>query len=318
MVTRWGMSEELGMVSYAPRENAFLGTAFGGGAGETAHAEATARAIDDEVRRIVGECYDEAVRLLTEHRAALDALEKITLGPARSLLLNAKDRERVAYHEGGHAVLGVVVPGADPVERVTIVPRGPALGVTYQRPEEDRYNYDEAYLRGRIVGALGGRVAEEIVYGSRTTGAESDIEQVTGLARRMVTRWGMSEELGMISYAPRENAFLGGAFGGGTGEMAHSEATARAIDDEVRRIVGECYDEAVRLLSEHRGSLDALAKALIERETLDEAEILAVTGLERTPVPGSLPRMASAVTGGVPGDGISAEDHLTAKSAEER
>jgi cell division protease FtsH len=120
------------------------------------------------------------------HKDFLDALEKIVLGPERPLLLSRADKERIAYHEGGHAILGLVVPGADPVNRVTIVPRGQALGVTYQRPDSDRYNYPEAYLRARIVGMLGGRAAEEIVYGTKTTGAESDIEQATGLARRMV------------------------------------------------------------------------------------------------------------------------------------
>src|SRR6185437_1189371 len=134
----------------------------------------------------------------------MDALEKIVLGPERRLLLSQSERERVAYHEGGHAILGLVVPGADPVNRVTIVPRGQALGVTYQRPESDRYNYPESYLRARIVGMLGGRAAEEIVYGTKTTGAESDIEQATGLARRMVTRWGMSERLGLVQLAPRD------------------------------------------------------------------------------------------------------------------
>src|SRR5690606_1904866 len=106
-----------------------------------------------------------------------DALEKIVLGPERPLILSHADRERIAYHEGGHASLGLLVPGADPVHRVTIVPRGQALGVTYQRPSSDRYNYPEAYLRARIVGMLGGRAAEEVVYGTRTTGAENDIEQ---------------------------------------------------------------------------------------------------------------------------------------------
>ena len=137
----------------------------------------------------------------------LDALERIVLGPERPLLMSPEERS-IAYHEGGHAILGLVVPGADPVNRVTIVPRGQALGVTYQRPEDDRYNYPEAYLRARIVGALGGRAAEEIVYGTRTTGAESDIEQATDLARRMVTRWGMSEKVGTVELAPRETLSL--------------------------------------------------------------------------------------------------------------
>jgi len=138
----------------------------------------------------------------------LDALEKIVLGPERPLLMSSQDRERIAYHEGGHAILGLVVPGADPVHRVTIVPRGQALGVTYQRPDSDRYNYPEAYLRARIVGMLGGRAAEEIVHGTKTTGAQNDIEQATTLARSMVTRWGMSDRLGLVQLAPRENAYL--------------------------------------------------------------------------------------------------------------
>src|ERR687895_159897 len=181
----------------------------------------------------------------------LDALEKIVLGPERPLLLSRADKERIAYHEGGHAILGLVVPGADPVNRVTIVPRGQALGVTYQRPDDDRYNYPEAYLRARIVGALGGRAAEEIVYGTKTTGAESDIEQATTLARRMVTRWGMSERLGLVQLAPRENPYLTGVDGYG-GARPYSEETARAIDAEVIRKIGECHDEARRVLSTHR------------------------------------------------------------------
>jgi cell division protease FtsH len=196
--------------------------------------------------------------------------------------LSPADRERIAYHEGGHAILGLVVPGADPVNRVTIVPRGQALGVTYQRPDSDRYNYPEAYLRARIVGMLGGRAAEEIVYGTKTTGAESDIEQATGLARRMVTRWGMSERLGLVQLAPRENPYLGGL--GGYGDTRpFSEETARAIDAEVLKIIGESHEEAKRLLSAHRRQLDALVEALMDRETLDEQEILKATGLPPAP-----------------------------------
>jgi cell division protease FtsH len=214
----------------------------------------------------------------------LDALEKIVLGPERPLLLSRADKERIAYHEGGHAILGLVVPGADPVHRVTIVPRGQALGVTYQRPDSDRYNYPEAYLRARIVGMLGGRAAEEIVYGTRTTGAENDIEQATGLARRMVTRWGMSDRLGLVQLAPRDNPYLSGPNGyAGMGEKPFSEETAEAIDEEVRRIINESHDEAKRLLAAHRAQLDALAQALVARETLNEEEILQVTGLPAAP-----------------------------------
>src|SRR5215207_3805591 len=238
-----------------------------------------------DLRNLVNEAALLAARREQEEvrqRDFLDALEKIVLGPERPLLMSPEERERVAYHEGGHAILGLVVPGADPVNRVTIVPRGQALGVTYQRPEDDRYNYPEGYLRARIIGALGGRVAEEIVYGTRTTGAESDIEQATDLARRMVTRWGMSEKLGTVELAPRENPYLGGP-GGYSAEKHFSEETARIVDSEVHRIIGECHDEARRLLTEHRKELEALARALLERETLDEEEILDVTGLPPAP-----------------------------------
>jgi cell division protease FtsH len=216
------------------------------------------------------------------HQDFLDALEKIVLGPERPLLLTRADKERIAYHEGGHTILGLLVPGADPVNRVSIVPRGQALGVTYQRPDSDRYNYPEAYLRARIVGMLGGRAAEELVYGTKTTGAENDIEQATSLARNMVTRWGMSDRLGMVQLAPRDNPFLAGQDGFG-GNRSFSEETARAIDAEVLRIIAESHDEARRLLSEHRRELDALADALLSRETLDEREILEVTGLPPAP-----------------------------------
>jgi cell division protease FtsH len=216
------------------------------------------------------------------HKDFLDSLEKIVLGPERPLLLSRADKERIAYHEGGHAILGLVVPGADPVNRVTIVPRGQALGVTYQRPDSDRYNYPEAYLRARIIGMLGGRAAEEVVYGTKTTGAESDIEQATAIARRMVTRWGMSEGLGLVQLAPRENPYLGG-WGGYGGEKPFSEETAKAIDAEMLKIIGESHEEAKRLLSAHRKQLDALAETLVERETLDEQEILKATGLPRAP-----------------------------------
>jgi cell division protease FtsH len=212
----------------------------------------------------------------------LDALEKIVLGPERPLLLSREDRERIAYHESGHAILGLVVPGADPVQRVTIVPRGQALGVTYQRPQTDRYNYPEAYLRARIVGMLGGRAAEEVVYGTRTTGAENDIEQATQLARNMVTRWGMSDELGMVQLAPRQNSYLGGQAGFGA-DKPFGEYTAQLIDAEVQRIIRDAHEQAKALLREHRQRLDALVQALLARETLDEDEILHVTGLPPAP-----------------------------------
>ena len=221
----------------------------------------------------------------------LDALEKILLGPERPILLSQADRERIAYHEGGHAILGLVMPGADPVHRVSIVPRGQALGITYQRPPADRYNYPEAYLRARLVGMLGGRAAEEVVYGTRTTGAENDIEQATSLARNMVARWGMSDALGLVQLAPRQNPYLGTS-GGYGGDRPYSEDTARLLDAEVQRIINESYERAKRLLRQHRAQLDALVQALLARETLDEQEILEVTGLPPAPVLESRPLTA--------------------------
>jgi len=218
-----------------------------------------------------------------------DALEKIVLGPERPILLSREDKERIAYHESGHAILGLVVPGADPVHRVSIVPRGMALGVTYQRPDSDRYNYPEAYLRARIIGMLGGRAAEEIVYGTRTTGAENDIEQATNLARNMVTRWGMSDKVGTVSLGPRQNPFLPG-MENYPGTKPFSEDTARLIDAEVRGIINESMSQARKLLIAHRKALDALVQALLEHETLDEQQILQVTGLPPAPPLQAAPR----------------------------
>jgi cell division protease FtsH len=248
-------------------------------------ASATPGLSGADLRNLVNEAALLAARRdqnAVRQRDFMDALEKIILGPERSLLMSPHDRERIAYHESGHAILGLVIPGADPVHRVTIVARGQALGVTYQRPESDRYNYPEAYLRARITGILGGRVAEELVYGTKTTGAENDIEQATELARAMVTRWGMSEKLGMVQLAEDKNPYLAGLNGVGA-TKAFSEETARMIDAEVQRIITECHDQARQRLGEHRAQLDALAHALLERETLDEQEILAVTGLSPAP-----------------------------------
>src|SRR4051812_968829 len=253
-----------------------------------------------DLRNLVNEAALLAARRgqdAVQEKDFLDSLEKIVLGPERPLLLTRADKERIAYHEGGHAILGLVVPGADPVHRVTIVPRGQTLGVTYQRPDSDRYNYPEAYLRARIVGMLGGRAAEEIVYGTKTTGAESDIEQATGTARRMVTRWGMSDKVGLVQLGPRENAYTGGGFGF-PAEKPFSEETAREIDAEVLKIISESHEEARRLLTEHRSQLDALAEALVARETLGEEEILKVTGLPRAPALETGMLVAAGANGG--------------------
>jgi len=184
-------------------------------------------------------------------------------------------RERTAYHEAGHALVALLVPGSDPVHRVSIVPRGMALGVTWQMPVDDRMSYTEEALRARITGTLGGRAAEKLVYGVLTTGAENDLQQVTEIARRMVLRWGMSRRLGPMSFVAPQDDGLPPAFQ----QQPYSEATAELIDAEVRRIVDDSHQEADRLLAEHRGKLDALAKALLDAESLNEREIHAATGI---------------------------------------
>ncbi|MFH7338751.1 ATP-dependent zinc metalloprotease FtsH [Streptomyces sp. KHY 26] len=202
-----------------------------------------------------------------------EALEKVQLGAERTLVMPEEDRRRTAYHESGHALLGMLQPGADPVRKITIVPRGRALGVTMSTPEVERYAHSEEYLRGRIIGALGGMAAEEVVYGVVTTGAENDLEQVTNIARGMVARWGMSERVGRLSALPSDAQQ---AYG-----LSAAPATLDAIDTEMRRIVDECYDEARRKLQDHRGQLDALARALLEHETLEEADAYRIAGITR-------------------------------------
>jgi cell division protease FtsH len=206
-----------------------------------------------------------------------EAFERVVLGAERRITLSEQERERTAYHEAGHAVLGMLEPGADPVRKVSIVPRGDALGVTMQTPDADRYGYGAAYLYGRIVGALGGRAAEELVYGDVTTGAEADLEQVTRIARMMVGRWGMSEAIGPISVLPAGDA--DGVFPITPGVA--SEATRWLVDVEVRRIVEECYARALSVLGENRTRLEALSRELLARETLDEADAYAVAGFDR-------------------------------------
>ncbi|WP_104818465.1 ATP-dependent zinc metalloprotease FtsH [Kitasatospora sp. MMS16-BH015] len=202
-----------------------------------------------------------------------DALEKVQLGAVRPLVMPQSERERTAYHESGHALLGMLQPGADPVRKITIVPRGRALGVTLSTPDTDRYSYTEPYLRGRIIGALGGMAAEQVVYGVITTGAESDLEQVTNIARAMAGRWGMSERVGRLTAIPNDSQ---GAYG-----LSAAPTTLDAVDEEARRIVAECYDDAVRLLTEHRDRLDALTAALLEAETLDEEDAYRAAGITR-------------------------------------
>src|SRR4051812_33895018 len=205
-----------------------------------------------------------------------DSLEKIVLGAPRGIVLSEPEKRRTAYHEAGHAIVGMVTPGADPVRKVSIIPRTMSLGVTIASPDSERMNYDEDYLLTRIRVALGGRVAEEVVYNSISAGAESDIQQLTGIARQMVGRWGMSEKIGPIAVVPSD---ANGPLLPGASEV--SEATQELIDGEVRRIVDEAHSEVTRLLAEHRDKLESLTERLMEKETLDMDEAYEAAGVAR-------------------------------------
>lgn len=217
----------------------------------------------------------------------MDALEKIVLGAARRIMMTPEEKERTAYHESGHALLGMLLPGADPVRKISIVPRGRALGVTLQTPETDRYAYDEESLRARITGMLGGRAAEQIVYGKISTGAENDLLQATRLARNMAGRWGMSDDVGPMAVIDEQAVDA-------LGRPQASEHALELVDAEARRILEECDQAAIAHLTENRDRLEALARALLEKETLEEAEAYAVAGLEPPPSESAEPEGAGA------------------------
>jgi cell division protease FtsH len=208
------------------------------------------------------------------------AIEKIVLGAARKVVQTEEDRRRIAYHEAGHAIVGMLTPGADPVRKVSIIPRGQALGVTLSAPDLDRFNYDERYLLGKIKVACGGRVAEEIVFGDVTTGAESDIQQVTQIARGMVSRWGMSEQIGFLAVQPADGQ---GPLLPGVSES--SEATQELVDREMRRIAEGALEDVRGLLERERWRLDSLVDALLADETLDEADAYQAAGIDRAAAP---------------------------------
>jgi len=240
-------------------------------------ARATPGMTGAELANLVNEAALLAVRRGrsgVEEQDLFDALEKVQLGAARNVVMPAEERRRTAYHEAGHALLGMLQPGADPVRKVSIIPRGRALGVTLSTPQQDRYGYDATYLRGRIIGALGGMAAEELVLGVVSTGAESDLQTCTGIARSMVGRWGMSERVGRVAVLPPE---------GDPRMFGVSEATLDAVDAEVHRLVDECYRQATALLTSNRRRLDRLVAQLLEHETLDEAAAYEAAGLGREP-----------------------------------
>lgn len=202
------------------------------------------------------------------------AKDKVMLGTERrSLVLTEKERRLTAYHEAGHAVLGLKIPGLDPVHKVTIVPRGRALGITASLPKEDRHSYTKEWMQGQLAMLFGGRVAEEMIFGPEavTTGAGNDIQRATSMARRMVTSFGMSEEIGLVAVADAEQeVFLGREI---QQRRSVSEHTQRIVDQEVKRILDGAHDRAHKVLGEHTDLLESIAQALLERETLDRKDI---------------------------------------------
>jgi cell division protease FtsH len=251
-----------------------------------AMARATVGMVGADLANLVNEAALLAARRNLEYvtqKCFEEALDKILLGAERPLVLSDEDLNVIAYHEGGHALTGILSEHADPVTKVTIVPRGQALGVTMSTPLDDRYNYSKEYLLTQIVTALGGRASEQIAIGHITTGAENDLQRVTAIARQMVTRWGMSERIGTVSFSERPSPFLGGGDTGAPGD--YSETTSELIDEEVDRIVRMCYERALELLSTHRAALDRIAQELRRQETIDARQlrqILEETGISIT------------------------------------
>jgi cell division protease FtsH len=199
------------------------------------------------------------------------ARDKIVLGAEREVILSEEEKKLIAYHESGHALVAWLLPEADPLDRVTIIPRGMALGATEQLPEEDRHNLKRSYLLDRLGVMLGGRISEKIIFGDVTSGAEADLKQATQMVRRMVCQWGMSDKLGAVAFRRgEEHVFLGR-------ELAQprdfSENTAQLIDDEIRRIIGEVERKIEEMMKKHQSKLEALAAALVEAETLEANEI---------------------------------------------
>jgi len=215
-----------------------------------------------------------------------EARDKVMMGLEReSVALTDEECELLAYHEGGHAVLAAVLPHADPIHKVTIVPRGRAMGVTQQLPERERYVYRREYMLDRLAVMMGGRAAEDVVLNTQTSGAEDDLRQATDLARKMVVSWGMSEKLGQLAFGGRqEQVFLGEEI---AQRRDYSEQTAREVDEEIKAILAQAYQRATSTLREHRDALDRLAKALREKEEIPGGEVLEIVGVDGRRSPSS-------------------------------
>ena len=241
-------------------------------------ASITPGMVGADLRNLVNEA---ALRAARGHEKTVsnadltDALERVQLGAERHIVMSLLERTQTAVHEAGHAIVGMTLPGADPVRKISIIPRGQALGVTFQSPDKDRYAMSESYLRGRITGALGGRVAEQLKFGEITTGAESDLATATAIARRMVSNWGMSDAIGPVTMAsddeqsPFEVSVV-------------SEHSRELIDSEIRLLIDECEKNAHVLVSANEARLDLLVAALLEYETLSEADAYRIAKVERS------------------------------------
>lgn len=221
--------------------------------------EAALIAARHKLERVTQACFEEAI-------------DRILMGAERPLVLSPEERQVIAYHESGHALAAMLTPGSDPVHKVTIVPHGQALGATQIMPIDDRHNYSRTYLLARLAMGLGGRVAEELETGEITTGAENDLQEVTELAREMVTRWGMSPRIGTVFLGGEHEVFLGREVGLRE-RQSYSEKTAALIDEEVQQLIAERYQYVQHLLSEHQVELEWVAHALLERESLDEQQL---------------------------------------------
>jgi cell division protease FtsH len=251
--------------------------------GETVNLENMARATigfsGADIANIANEAALTAARRngkRIEQRDFMDAFDRIVLGTESPPLSNEQERRIVAFHEAGHAIVTALTPGADPVFKVTIVPRGQALGVMASLPDDDRRNYPREYLLGKMTVALGGRAAEEVVFGDITTGAASDLRYVTSMARRMVTQFGMSETVGPLNFGDEERQpFLGYSM---TQGRNYSEETASRVDSEVRRLVDEAHQRALGLIGENRDKLELLADELLNNEIVDGARVLEILG----------------------------------------
>ena len=212
-------------------------------------------------------------------RELQESIERVMAGPERkSKVISKQEKSIISYHESGHALLALVIPGADPLHKVSILPRGMALGYTIRMPLEDRYIVTRDELIGRITGILGGRASEEIIFNELSTGAQNDIEVATAIARKMVTRFGMSDKLGHLTFGHREEQiFLGRDI---IEERNYSDQTALLIDQEVRRIIDECYKKAKEELIKHKDKLKLLAEKLLEKEVMEVEEIKALLGFK--------------------------------------